>query len=578
MKKILLLSWLPVVLLTGCAGLRPPVEAPAGGSVPPAQTPAAAKAPELPREELSPPLLFDLLLGEVAGQRRQLGVSVQHYLRAARNSRDPRVAERALRIALYGKDREAALAAARRWVELDPDRVEAQQSLALLAMAAGKREEALEALDRMVDLLGSDERAFQTVAGMLARERDRKAALALMAALVARHPDSPMAHLAHARLALVAGDAALALDEAGQALALRPGWNQAVIQHALAQLRLGRGDEASRELAAAVEANPRDPVLRKAYARVLLEQKELPASRRQFEALLELEPENADALYSLGLFALEQKELGKGEGYFRKLLELGHHVQEARYYLGRIEESRGKVDQAMAWYRQVTQGEYLLDARLREARLLAGSGRLAEARAMLQRLRQNHPRFASRLYLLEGRLLTEAGRLDEAMALYTQALELNPDNVEVRYARSLLAERLDDLALAEQDLRTILEKEPDNARALNALGYTLADRTDRLEEALALIEKAYKLAPDEPAIVDSLGWVHYRLGHLDEAEKWLRKAWEMARDPEIGAHLGEVLWVQGRKDEARAVWKEAEARQADNRVLRATLQRFLKQE
>ncbi|HEB98041.1 MAG TPA: tetratricopeptide repeat protein, partial [Thiotrichales bacterium] len=137
---------------------------------------------------------------------------------------------------------------------------------------------------------------------------------------------------------------------------------------------------------------------------------------------------------------------------------------------------------------------------------------------------------------------------------------------------------LDDLALAEQDLRTILEKEPDNARALNALGYTLADRTDRLEEALALIEKAYKLAPDEPAIVDSLGWVHYRLGHLDEAEKWLRKAWEMARDPEIGAHLGEVLWVQGRKDEARAVWKETEARQADNRVLRATLQRFLKQE
>ncbi len=566
------------MLLAGCAGLRPAAEAPSAASAPPVPAPAAAKGPELPREELSPPLLFDLLLGEVAGQRRQLGVSVQHYLRAARNSRDPRVAERALRIALYGKNKEAALAAARRWAELAPERAEAQQSLALLAMAAGQREEALEALDRMVDLLGSDERAFQTVASMLARERDRKAALALMAALVARHPDSPMAHLAHARLALVAGDAALALDEAGQALALKPGWNQAVIQHALAQLRLGRGDEASRELAAAVEANPRDPVLRKAYARVLLEQKDLPASRSQFEALLELEPENADALYSLGLFALEQKELRTGERYFRKLLELGQHVQEARYYLGRIEESRGKADQAMAWYRQVERGEYLLDARLREAQLLAGSGRLAEARAMLQRLRQNHPRFAGRLYLLEGRLLTEAGRLDEAMALYTGALEANPDNVEVRYARSLLAERLDDLALAEQDLRTILEKEPDNARALNALGYTLADRTDRLDEALALIEKAYALAPDEPAIVDSLGWVHYRLGHLEEAEKWLRKAWALSRDPEIGAHLGEVLWVQGRKDEARAIWKEAEARQADNRVLRATLQRFLKQE
>ncbi|WJW76796.1 tetratricopeptide repeat protein [Thiohalobacter sp. IOR34] len=559
--------------LSGC-NLLPSRPAPAESA--PAAQPASETATLTVGEPLTGPLLFDILLAEVAGQRKRLDVAVSHYLRAAQESADPRVAERALRVALFAKDHQAALVAARRWVALEPERVEARQMLAALALEAGRRDKAKAQLEAIITQLGVGASAFQSVVGLLARDQDREAALSLMGEIVADHPQLPEAHLAYSQLALHAGRAELALAEVEQALALKPGWIEALVQRAKVQVRLKRLDEAVAGIAAAVKTQPKDTLLRRTYAQLLLQQGELEAARKQFQALLRHDPDNADAIYSLGLLALERKDLKAAEKRFRRLLALGKREQAAYYYLGRIAEERDDVQAARDWYGRITQGEYLLDGQVRSVTLQAESGDLSGARQQLHKLRLRHPQLALRLYLLEGQLLTEGGQYPEAMKLYSSVLAEYPDNVDLRYARALLAEKMDDLALAESDLRQIIEAHPENAHALNALGYTLADRTDRFEEALSYIEKAYKLSPEEPAILDSLGWVHYRLGNLDEAEKWLRKAYGMNPDPEIGAHLAEVLWMAGKRDEARRLLAGAAERGADNPVLRETRQRLLK--
>lgn len=565
------------VLLTACAALPPeptaPEAVPADATAPILREPAPTAGTEEPGT-LSGALLFDILLGEVAGQRDRLDVSVSHYLRAAEESDDPRVAERALRIALFAKDEDAALTAARRWVELDPARLEARQSLAMLATHARIVDEAYEQLDYLVSAAPDDEQAYEMITGLLARSEDRELALTLMERLTQAHPDAAEAHLAYSRLALHADNAELALSEVERSLALRPRWADAIVLRAAVHMKLEQPEQARHELEAAIAAQPGNIDLRLALARLLLDLRDLPAAGVQFREVVRHKPDHADARFSLGLLAVEQKQYKQAEGHFRKLLASGQREQEARYYLGRIAELRDDKQGALDWYATITEGDYWLEAQIRTADLQADLGDLAGARRHLQSLRLQDPRLTVRLYLVEGEILIRAGELAEAMQLYNDVLAEAPDNHEVLYARALLAVRLGESALAEGDLRRIVEADPDNFHALNALGYTLADRNERLEEALALIEKALTLAPDEAAIVDSMGWVQYRLGRLDAAVEHLQRAYTLSgEDPEVAAHLGEVLWVQGRHAEARRVWDKARREHPDNLPLQRTLER-----
>lgn len=565
------------VLLTACAALPPepaaPEAVPADATAPILREPAPTAGTEEPGT-LSGALLFDILLGEVAGQRDRLDVSVSHYLRAAEESDDPRVAERALRIALFAKDEDAALTAARRWVELDPARLEARQSLAMLATHARIVDEAYEQLDYLVSAAPDDEQAYEMITGLLARSEDRELTLTLMERLTQAHPDSAEAHLAYSRLALHADNAELALSEVERSLVLRPGWADAIVLRAAVHMKLEQPQQARHELEAAIAAQPGNIDLRLALARLLLDLRDLSAAGVQFREVVRRKPDHADARFSLGLLAVEQKQYKQAEGHFRKLLASGQREQEARYYLGRVAELRDDKQGALDWYATITEGDYWLEAQIRTVDLQADLGDLPGARRHLQSLRLQDPRLAVRLYLVEGEILIRAGELAEAMRLYNDVLAEAPDNHEVLYARALLAERLGESALAERDLRRIVEADPDNFHALNALGYTLADRNERLEEALALIEKALTLAPDEAAIVDSMGWVQYRLGRLDAAVEHLQRAYTLSgEDPEVAAHLGEVLWVQGRHAEARRVWDKARREHPDNQPLQRTLER-----
>lgn len=558
---------LPFVLTLSACGVLPPRQAEAPATAAPTPAPAAAAGDNL---------MFDILLGEVAGQREQLGVSVQHYLRAAERSDDPRIAERALRIAVFAKQEDAALTAVRRWVALDPERAEARQSLAALALRAGNADEAYTQFDYLLRNPQDEAPVYQGITGLLARNEDRAMALTLMGRLAQSHAQSAQAHLAYARLALHAENAELALQEVDAALALQPELNEARVLRAGVRYKLGDVDGAKRELQDAVAAHPKDIELRLALARLLLDEQDLAGATAQFKQVVKREPGHPDALYSLGLLAMEQQQPKQAEAYFKTLIETGKRDHEARYYLARVQEQRGELEEALSGYARVGEGDYWLDAQARAASLTAKLGDMDGARRQLQDLRLRDPNLAIRLYLVEGDILSQAGELRQALELYNRVLAEAPNNHDVLYARALVAERLDDLKMAEADLQRIIGEDPKNYHALNALGYTLADRTDRLQEALKYIEQAMALAPDEAAIVDSMGWVQYRLGNLDVAAEHLKRAYELSHgDAEVAAHYGTVLWEQGKRKQARALWEKARRADPDDRALQKTLQKYL---
>jgi Flp pilus assembly protein TadD len=230
--------------------------------------------------------------------------------------------------------------------------------------------------------------------------------------------------------------------------------------------------------------------------------------------------------------------------------------------------------EAIDWYKQVV-GEKSIRALLRQAFLLAGLGDVEDARNLLVELRAGaDTEIISQSYQAEAQILQEAGDTEQALKLLNDALKSQPEDIPLRYMRALMAVGVGQLDLAEKDLRLIIAEQPDNAAAINALGYTLADLTERYDEAEKLISQAYELQPDDASIVDSMGWISYRLGRLPEAEKYMREAWKMMRNAEIAAHLGEVLWARGQKDEARATWQLGMQLESDNETLISTMRRF----
>ena len=569
------------VLLSAC--VQPPV---VEQRQPPTEAAAAEPSADQPtgvagtrqaeKEELTAPLLYGVLLGEIAGQRGRLDVSGASYLEASRQSNDPRIAERAMKISVYAKQPQLALDAARRWVVLAPDNLEARQALAVLALRTGEQQEALQHFEYLLqNNTGNNADTYQALLVLLAREPETQRALDIMAQLVALRPEDPDAHFAYARLAVHAQNWPLAEAEVDRVLALRPDSTQALILQAQVNLKRGDNELARQQLAAAVQRYPEDTELRLAYARLLVDLDEFDAARAEYKALLKAQPDNGQVVYSLALLSLEAGKLKDARSLFEKLVALDYQTAQAYYYLGAIAEEQGNSDLAMQWYRKVTEGDHWIEVQIRMARLEAQSGDVKEARERLRKMRLAHPTEAQRLFLVEGEILSQVDLSVEAYKLYSDYLASQPDDTEILYARALVAESLDRLDEAETDFRRVLKIDPDNTRSLNALGYTLADRTDRYEEALVYVEKAYAQSPDDPAIIDSMGWVLYRLGRLQESRDHLQKAYDMTQDSEIAAHLGEVMWVMGDRDAARALWQSARKANPGDPMLEDTVRRYL---
>jgi tetratricopeptide (TPR) repeat protein len=575
MKRILL----PLVLaVSGCTAMAPRDEAPLAPEpvVEQEGVTAFGPAPEVvPPVELSPGLLYQLLVGEVSAQRGELEMSAHAYQQAAAFTRDLRLARRATQIAVYAQDYTTALKAARLWVELAPEALDARQSLAALLIRQGRADEALAHLEALLKLSrDGSAHGFMLVTNILAREQDRRRALQVMEALMAPRGDDVNALFAYANLAYLVEEYALAGQQIERLLGVQPGLPRALVLKANVLRKQGRDDEALEAYRTALDAMPQDNALRLGYARMLVDMERLPEAREQFRMLGSQLSDNADVAYAEGLLAMQAGDLAQAERHFKHLLTLEQRVDEAAYALGQIAETRGRTDEALRWYRQVSDGNNYLDAIVRSAVLINRQQGLAAARAYLHGIELQTSQQELRLYLVEGELLRDEGAREEAQQVYDAALQQFPDNVELLYARAMNAEGLGRLDLLERDLNAILKQEPDNVQALNALGYTLADRTDRFDEAYDLIRRAYEQRPDDPAIIDSMGWVTYRLGRLDEAEGYLRQALEKHFDAEIAAHLGEVLWVRGRQDEARQIWHDALQRDPGHVLLKQVIERF----
>jgi tetratricopeptide (TPR) repeat protein len=527
-----------------------------------------------PRQELTDDLMYDILLGEIAGQRGVMDVSVPHYLQAARESRDPRVAERAMQVATFAKQYEIALQAARRWVELDSDNIEARKGLTALALQVGDMDEVIRQVDYLLSTSSDPEEGYRLATAVLVHDTDKQAALDVMRRMVDHHPENAYAWMALCRMAVQAGELEQALEAVDRALVYSPGLPAAVILKAQVLVRLDRKEDATGVLRQAVAAHPKDADLHFAYGRMLLDANELEQARAQFAEVVKLEPDNIDGLYSLALLELETRQFKSGEQHLKQLLELNERQQNVYYYLGYAAREQGDDEAALEWYSKVESGDYWNQSQLSIAAILIRQDKLDEMQDHMQTLRQKNPDQSVQLYILEGQVLSDAGLQQSAYDLYTTALTTSPDNEDLLYARALTAEKLGDLVAAEQDMRRILANDPDNVRTQNALGYTLADKTTRYEEALVYITSAYEKTPDDPAVIDSMGWVQYRLGNLDIARQYLQQAWEMTSDSEIGAHLGEVMWQQGDYEAARKVWEQASETSPDNTVLQETLKRF----
>jgi tetratricopeptide (TPR) repeat protein len=529
-----------------------------------------------PDKDLNEPTLYELLLGEIAMQRGDYALAAKTYLEVARRTGDARVARRAVEVANQGKLPELALEAARTWQEIEPKSPAALQVVAALLVSAKRVDEAEPYLEKLLTSEGVDlERAFLQLNRLLAANTDKAANLRVVRKLAARHPNLAPAHLAIAQAASAAADDKAALASARRAAELRPEWEAPVVMEAQVLQKRSTSDAAKR-LGQFVEKNPSSREGRLNYARALILDKRVPEARKQFETLLAANPGNTELIYTIGLLAFQLKDYSVAEDNMKRLIGTANYRDPdgARFILGQIAEEQKQWPRAIEWYEQIQDGEQALPARLRTANAIAKQGKLDAAREYLRKVSADNPDQQVQITVAEAGMLRDANRHKEAFDLLSQALKEEPEQPELLYDFALTAEKLEKYDILEQNLRKLIEVRPDHAHAYNALGYSFAERNTRLREARELIEQALKLAPEDYFIIDSLGWVQYREGDLKGAVETLRRAYGGRPDAEIGAHLGEVLWMLGDRSEANRIWQESLKSAPDNETLQKTIKRL----
>ena len=536
------------------------------------QSGASAGATE-PTREFTKDELYRLLVAEFAAKRGDMPRAVKEYIEVAKSSQDVGVAEGAVRMAVDAGDQESSLEAARIWVSIAPENTQATQVYGALLIRAGKVDEAVTQFEAI--LTGSGlESGFDSVSELLSRERDKKSAVQAMQRLTAPYQGNPHAIYAFAKLAARAGELEQATELLEQLLIIDPSHERGAIFYARILQQTGNITAGLKALESSLELNPDSPAVRMTYARLLVDAKHYEKARGQFEILTEKSPDNADVRYALGLLLLQTNHPQEAKTHFQFLKGSPERRLIAYYYLGQIAETTDELEEALTAYSLVDRGEHFLNAHIRVAVILSKMGKVEKAREHLHGIPRQDVQQDIRIYRAEAEILSRDDRLEEAMGVYDRALEEYAAHADLLYARAMLAEKLDRLDVLERDLRAILSVEPDNADALNALGFTLADRTDRFDEALELLQRALELKPDDYYVIDSMGWVLYRMGRLEDAIEHLQRALSLSEDAEVAAHLGEVLWMMGRKEAARDVWDSALQSTPDDEMLLEVIRRF----
>lgn len=512
--------------------------------------------------------VYLVLSAEIAGQHGDYARALEHYLAAAKLTSDPHVAERATQIALYAKNLPAAAEAASLWSQRDPSNTAPKRISAILNLKQGNIEQGVAQLRTLLSLPSVDvENTLLELVKMLDSELSKEDGLRVMKALEGAFPHVAEVHFAYALLATNKGEYALALDQTQKALSMQPRWSRAQLLQAQLMSQMGDSESARDIIRKAVKSNPGNDRLRLILAQFLTKTGDLHGAERELKSILTRDPSNDDARFGLAVLLLEMGKEEPARAELQKLQDNEKWRGQANFYLGLLELRRNRLPEALALFDRVESGPSEFDARVNAITALINLGRLDEARGRLSDLRKRFPNESLRLYLIEADLLVKRKDPQAAFDLLTTALAEDPGRSELLYSRALIAEQLGRVDVLEADLRAVIDKNPNDANALNALGFTLADRNERLDEAKSLLERALQLKPNDPAVMDSWGWLQYRLGKRDIALDYLGRAHRLFNDPEIAAHLGEVLWESGRKEEARRVWRGALSRDPEHREM-----------
>ncbi|MFW2439841.1 MAG: tetratricopeptide repeat protein [Arenicellales bacterium] len=525
----------------------------------PVETDAVFRQQNLPDVELTSELMYKLLLIDIASQQNIHDLALAALVDTATETRDPRLAAQATRQAVLLSQYGVAIQMARLWLELAPDNLDVYQTLGNLLIVENQPEPALAYYSKALALSDEKNRSLllKQISNTLVRYGSQQQALQLIETLATEFPDSADVALAHASVASTLkeyGIAAVAID---RTLTLDPdNINAATFKFGLLLLNK-KTSEAEQFARNFLKKHPTATLLRTALARHYLETNKLKLAEAEYLVIHKQDETSIIAPMALALIRIDSGKLDEATKYLEKVLLLQPDNDLARLYLGDIATQQKKLDDAIQWYRSVTGKEQLFKARLRLVNVVMQRDGVDAAMRELEAMHAETASEQIEITLLKHDLLAEAGQDDEALQLINSALADNPDDLDLLYARAMIAARREDVAGLEKDLQHVLRIEPGHVQALNAYGFTLADLTDRYKEAYSLIKAALKQKPGDPFILDSMGWVEYRMGNYSVAEDYLRKALAMRYDQEIASHLVEVLLAAGKTREARKVWTKA---------------------
>ena len=585
------------VLLASLAGWQ-------GAAAAGAKAPASSGEPVL-NSDLDAQLFYQLLIGEIELRDGEAGAAYQVVLDAARRTRDEQLFRRATDIALQGRAGDQALAAVMAWRTAVPSSAEAHRYLIQMLVALNRPAEAIEPLRALIQLTPAEDRPalIQSLPGFFGRVPDHVQAAGWVEQALQGYLDAPAtraaARVALARTWLSVPDAPKALALLQRAQADDPTSEAPAL---LASAMLSTSPEAEAIVTSHLQAKPDSHGVRLAYVRTLTTSQRYGDAVAQLETLTRRAPELAPPWLTLGALHLELRHPAEASTVLQTYLKrldaapvttvqtvdadddedsapsTANNSEQGRtqawLLLAQAAEQQGDFKGAEAWLAKVDNPQRALEVQSRRASLLARQGKVKEARELIRRAPEKTPADARGKLLAEAQVLRDVKLWADANAVLAQANQQFPSDVDLLYEQSMVAEKLNRMDEMERLLRKVIELKPDHQHAYNALGYSLAERNQRLPEAKALIQKALDLSPGEPFITDSLGWVEYRLGNANEALRLLRGAYQSRPDPEIAAHLGEVLWTSGQHDEARRVWRDARSRDGANDVLRETLARL----
>lgn len=515
--------------------------------------------------------VYNILAAEIYVRQANPGQAALHYIAVAQQAKDASLAQRAAELATMADDAQLVSRALELWAEIDPNSLEARQYRALSHVQAGRYEAAVKDFVVIRDQMKKkDGGGFELMVSLLEIQRDAQHAYGTLKHYVDTVDQSASAQLALAEMANGSDhfDEAISAAQVAKKSGTKPQKEQASRLIAEALMGLKQPNKALDEFGPVAHAS-KDWDLKLSYGRMLILTDRRSEATPLYQQLYAKQPENVDILYTLGLLHLEQKQFNVAEPLIKKLQEVPERANDASYFLGQIHEGQKRTKDAIAAYKQAAQGTFAMESARRLTALLFATEGLAPARAWIHEYLPtvSNEVHKARLLVMEGKLLHEQKQYAEAEKVFAQALTVNPLDADALYNRALSTERLGRFADAEKDLRDVMSLQPDNASVLNALGYMLMTNTERYTEAESLIRKAIVLAPDDAPVMDSMGWILFRTGKAEEAEAWLRKAYEHLPDPEIAGHLVEVLLARGKADDAKRLLKDTLAKFPDDPLL-----------